>query len=90
MFSYGNKCLPKIFSRASAPAEELNELGQNPMSITLSSASATLRFHESVSQHNIDQLYYLVHQFLKSTIEYVGLLYPETPNFILQKTKETY
>lgn len=60
------------------------------MSITLSSASAILRLHESVSQDNIDQLYYLVHQFSKSTIEHVGLLYPETPNFILQKTEETY
>ena len=86
MSSYDNKCLPKVFSRTSAP-DELNQYSQIQSPLLYSSASAILRLQVF---HDRDKIYSQVHPFLKSTIVHVGLLYCEIPNFILQKTKEIH
>ena len=84
MFSCGNKCLPKVFSRISAP-DELDQYSQIQSPLLYSSATAILRLQVF---HDRGKIYSQAHPFLKSTIVHVRLLYCKIPNFILQKTKE--
>lgn len=86
MFSCGNKCLPKVFSRISAP-DELDQYSQIQSPLLHSSATAILRLQVF---HDRGKIYSQAHPFLKSTIVHVRLLYCKIPNFILQKTKEIH